>query len=66
MTSRQLSTCSHKVVGTNCKKCGIYVHKDDPAFKTNLYESATHCSSHKYLKHLRKRKCPEVKHREIT
>lgn len=38
---------------------------DNPALKTNLYDSFLNCSADKYLAHLRKRQADSLDHREI-
>lgn len=60
MSERAISDCDHKFHGSNCKKCGIYNHHEDPALKTNLYDSFLYCSASKYLKHMRKRQCEQL------
>lgn len=52
---RALSDCEHKISGTNCKKCGIYIHASNSAIKTNYFDSTLNCSAKNYLVHLRKR-----------
>lgn len=61
MLDRRLSSCEHKFVRLNCKKCGIYNYGENEALKTNLYESTFHSQSQKYLSHLRSRQtCPTL------
>lgn len=55
MSDRAISSCSHRFVGTNCKKCGVYHHSSDPSIKTSYYDTYLNCSSERYLKHMRKR-----------
>ncbi len=65
MSDRVLSSCSHKFVATNCKKCGVYSHSLDPSVKTNYYDSFLNCSADRYLKHMRKRICKTVECKEL-
>ena len=60
MTDRMISSCAHRLSGTNCKKCGVYDHPYDPAVKTNLYDSYLNCSAYKYLQHMRKRQSKPI------
>ena len=54
---RVLSTCTHKWLKTNCKKCGIFSHPESPAQKTSLYSSLLMTPFDKFMAHMRKRQC---------
>ena len=66
MPERNISECEHKLVKSNCKKCGIYDHPEDPAIKTTQYDTFLNCSAHKYLTHMRKRQCQVLDSRDIA
>ena len=66
MSDRTISDCHHKFATTNCKRCGLYQHPQDPAIKTVYYESFLNSSASKYLKHMRKRQCTAIEGKEIS
>jgi hypothetical protein len=54
------------MVGTNCRRCGVYDHSNDPVQKTTQFNSYFNCSAEKYLKHLRGRQCQQMEVRELS
>jgi hypothetical protein len=66
MTERVISECVHKMVGKNCRKCGVYDHSSNPALKTTQYNSYFNCSAEKYLRHLRGRQCERIEAGELS